>query len=97
MKDKLKELELEYQRKKKQIQLEQFQCNHCWDSPEYDPETKKEPCGYRVIGQGSDVWVEAVGYSSVNIPRWSRICKKCGKVEYTYRCEPIIANYEPKF
>ena len=27
--------------------------------------------------------------------RWSRICKKCGKIEYTY--EQKAVKYEPKF
>ena len=32
-----------------------------------------------------------------NVPRRSRRCKKCGKVEYTYKQKPIISDYEADF
>lgn len=97
MNDRLHNLEIEYQRKKHQIEKEQFSCNHCWSQPQYDPEIQKKPTGYEIVAQGSDIYTIPCQYSNVQVPRWSRVCKKCGKVEYTYTTQPIIVGHEPKF
>ncbi len=48
-----------------------------------------------MVTQGSDVWGEPEGYRDVEHKRWSRTCKKCGKVEYTTHRVPV--KYEPVF
>ena len=77
------ELRREYERKLTALKLEQNRCIHEWGEVEYDPEIKSEPYGCRTVNQGSDIWCEPEGYHNVTYKRWSRTCKKCGKVEYT--------------
>ena len=57
MNDRLHNLDIEYQRKKHQIEKEQFSCNHCWSQPQYDPEIQKKPTGYEIVAQGSDIYI----------------------------------------
>lgn len=47
------------------------------------------------IQRGSDYMPELVGFTEKKIDRWSRTCKKCGKVEYTKEQQAV--KYEPKF
>lgn len=89
------QLKREYERKLSALRAEQNICCHEWGEVKYDPEIKKEPYGYRMIAQGSDVWGEPEGYHDVEHKRWSRTCKKCGKVEYTTHRVPV--KYEPVF
>lgn len=73
-------------------------CSHGdWTEPIYDPETKRVPYGYKTVGHGSDVWTEPEGYRDETVNRWSRECKKCGKIEYTYTQEPVIVGHKPSF
>lgn len=48
-----------------------------------------------MVAQGSDVWGEPEGYRDVEHKRWSRTCRKCGKVEYT--THRVSVKYEPVF
>lgn len=89
------QLKREYESKLSALRREQSNCNHEWGEVKYDPEIKREPYGYRIVTQGSDVWGEPKGYRDVEHKRWSRTCKKCGKVEYTK--EQVATKYEPKF
>lgn len=89
------QLKEEYERKLSALRAEQNRCCHEWGEVKYDPEIKKEPYGYRMVTQGSDVWGEPEGYRDVEHKRWSRTCKKCGKVEYTTHQVPV--KYEPVF
>ena len=89
------QLKREYERKLSALRAEQNRCFHEWGDFKYDPEIKKEPYGYRMIAQGSDVWGETECYRDVEHKRWSRTCKKCGKVEYTTHRVPV--KYEPVF
>lgn len=89
------QLKREYETKLAALREEQLHCNHEWDAVKYDPEIKKEPYGYRKVVTGCHIWGEPVGYRDVEYQRWSRTCKKCGKVEYT--TEQIAVKYEPKF
>jgi len=50
-----------------------------------------------MVHQGIDLWPEYEGYRNVEVPRWSRVCLQCGKVEYAYKQKPIIERYEPDF
>lgn len=72
-------------------------CGHEWLPAIYDPEEYKEPYGSKQVGAGSDPYWEPEGYTTKLKPRWSRECKKCGRIEYTYTQEPIISGHKPKF
>lgn len=89
------QLKEEYERKLSDLRAEQDRCFHELGEVKYEPEIKKEPYGYRMVTQGSDVWGEPEGYRDVEYKRWSRTCKKCGKVEYTTHQVPV--KYEPVF
>lgn len=73
------------------------QCSHEWGNSRYDPETIRVPYGYKNTGKGSDPYFEPEGYRNDTKDRWSRECKKCGKIQYSYHQEPIISGYKPKF
>lgn len=93
MNDKIRDLQ-------RQIEADQSKisnCKHTWCEAYYDPETTKEPYGYRTEKQGSDVWGMPEGYRDVTKDRWSRKCTKCGHVEHTYTQEAVIKEYKPKF
>lgn len=49
----------------------QYHCDHIWDEVQYEPEIRE-------IIEHEVKWI----YDT--IPRCSRICKKCGKKQYTY-------------
>ena len=89
------QLKREYESKLSALRKEQSNCNHDWEEVKYDPEIKRELCGCRMVKQGSDIWWEPESYRDVAHKRWSRTCKKCGKVEYTK--EQVATKYEPKF
>lgn len=72
-------------------------CSHQWSDPYSDPGTRSVPTGITVQGQGSDVWPVASGWVNESYPRWARQCKKCGKVEYTEKSEPVITYNKPVF
>lgn len=93
MNNRIQELENLIKQEKQKIDS----CKHFFGEAYYDPETKKEAYGYRTVGQGSDVWNEPEGYQDVKVPRWSRKCKVCGKIEHTYTQEAVIKEYKPKF
>ena len=89
------EIRKRYEKELEDMRKEQSTCVHDWGEVKYDPEIKREPYGCRTVAQGSDIWVEPEGYHNVKHERWSRTCKKCGKVEYTK--EQVAVKYEPKF
>ena len=89
------QLRREYESKLSALKAEQSNCRHEWNEIKYDPEIKSEPYGHKTIGHGSDIWLEPEGYHDVKHDRWSRTCKKCGKIEYTK--EQVAVKYEPKF
>lgn len=88
-------LKKEYEQKLADLRRKQSNCNHIWGETQYDPEFKQEPTSWEYEGAGSDKWPIATGYRTVEVKRWSRICKCCGKVEYTN--EQVAVKYEPKF
>ena len=93
MNDRIKELQ-------QQIELEQNRirsCKHQFGTPYFDTETVIEEYGYKIVGQGSDVWGEPEGYRQVEKPRWARECSECGLIEFTYNTKPIIISNEPLF
>ena len=73
----------------KEIEAEESRCEHRWDESIYDPETRKEPSSFGLVGMGSDVWTQPDGWHEVTVPRWSRTCLDCGKVEYTTTQKPV--------
>lgn len=88
------EIRNRYERELENMRREQSACNHDWGEVEYNPEIKKIP-KYEYRFKGSDYMPELVGFTEKKIDRWSRTCKKCGKVEYTKEQQAI--KYEPKF
>lgn len=88
------------QRLQQQIQAEESKirnCDHLFGDPFYNPETIKEPYGFKTVAMGSDVWTEPEGYRDVEKDRWTRVCSKCGYEQHTTEKEPIINGYQPKF
>jgi hypothetical protein len=93
MNDKIKELQ-------RQIETEQHRinsCEHTYGEAFYDPETVQEPTGSHLVQQGSDVWCEADGYRSVQKPRWTRVCTRCGNKQHTYTQRVVSTIKEPDF
>lgn len=62
-----------------------------------EAEAIRIPYGLKNVGKGSDIWMEPEGYRDGTKDRWSRECKKCGHIQYTYTQEPIISGHKPKF
>lgn len=93
MNDKIRELQKQIQNEESKIR----NCKHNFGQPYYDPETVKEPYGYRTVGQGSDVWSEPMGYRDVKKDRWTRKCSSCGFEQHTNKQEPVIKEFKPKF
>lgn len=91
------ELKREYTQKLARIEQEERNCCHEWEASIYNPEIKYVPYGIKIIGYAGNMWSEPEGYREEKIPRWSRRCKKCGKVEYTYKKKPVISCYEADF
>lgn len=88
------EMRARHERELRELLDEQKNCNHEWNEIKFDPEIVKEP-RYETRWQGVDCWPEIVGYTEKKVDRWSRTCKKCGKVEYTK--EQKAVKYEPNF
>lgn len=88
------QLKYEYETKLAALRTEQNNCQHDWGEVKYDPEFKSIP-KFQDRFVGSDYMPELVGYDEKKIDRWSRTCKKCGKVEYTKQQQAV--KYEPKF
>ena len=93
MNDKIERLQREIQDEQRKIS----NCKHDFSLPKYDPETKSVGYGSVQDGAGSDPHWSYEGYTKFEKPRWARKCKLCGNIEYTYKQEPIIKGYEPKF
>jgi DNA integrity scanning protein DisA with diadenylate cyclase activity len=91
--DRIKQLQNEIESEKRKIQ----NCKHIFDKAFYNPETIKEPYGYEMKAQGSDVYYEPKGYKDVKKDRWTRKCTICGNEEHTDKQKPIINGYEPSF
>lgn len=72
-------------------------CKHDWSEGKYDPQAIRVPYGQKNVGKGVDIWFEPEGYRDSTKDRWSRECKKCGKIEYTYTQEPVIVGHKPSF
>ena len=87
-------LKAEYETKLLALRREQQNCIHVWGNTVYDPEIIDEPI-YETRWQGVDCWPAIVGFKKVKRDRWSRTCKKCGKVEHSK--ELVAVRFEPKF
>ena len=88
------EIRIRHERELENLHREQSACNHEWGEVKYDPEIKKIP-KYEDRFRGSDYMPELIGFTNKEIDRWSRTCKKCGKVEYTKELVPT--QYKAKF
>ena len=92
--DRLEELKRKYEAEKAAIECEQRYCCHHWKPVQFDPEIINEPV-YETQWQGVDCFPVQVSTRLVKQDRWSRECKKCGKVEYTK--EFVATSFAPKF
>lgn len=90
----LDEIKRRYEQEMASVRREQADCTHVWGEVIYDPEIVHEP-KYEPRFQGSDCFPELVGNVTKKVDRWSRTCKKCGKVEYTKAQRAV--KYEPNF
>lgn len=88
------EIRQRYEQELNELHREQSNCVHDWDEVIYDPEIIQEPI-YETHWQGVGCWPCVVGHRQRMEDRWSRTCKKCGKVEYTK--ERVAVAYKPKF
>jgi hypothetical protein len=93
MNDKIRRLQEEIDAER----LKMANCKHNFSEPIYDPETVSEGYGSVQDGTGSDPHWSYAGYRDVQKDRWSRTCSICGYTEYSYKQEPIITGYKPKF
>lgn len=87
----------ELQRQIEEIKRKQAACNHNFGEPFYNPDTKMEGYGSKLVTQGSDAWHEYVGFKEVKVDRWTRVCTKCEYEQHTDKQEPVIKEYRPKF
>lgn len=97
--EKLKEQRNQIERRIRKIEDLQNKCEHEWDEVKYEPE-KKEICRDEFVYLGSDSYYKSVGTGTyTDVDRWSRVCKKCGKKEYTYQQEEVSVKtiIRPKF
>lgn len=84
-----------YDRDTDALRRSQQSCSHQWELPKHDPEWVKEPI-METVWQGVDCYPSFTGrYNTTIRDRWSRRCKLCEKVEYTYQKVPV--EYAPKF
>lgn len=88
------QLKKEYEAKLLALRQEQNSCIHDWLDTKYDPEIQRIP-KYRDRFIGSDYMPKISGFNEKKIDRWSRTCRKCGKVEYTK--EQVVLKTAPKF
>ena len=93
MNDRIKELQREIDAERTRMS----NCSHDFGKVKFDPEIVMLGYGSVQDGAGSDPHWSYEGYIPTEKNRWSRKCKICGKTEYTYKKEPIITGYEPKF
>ena len=93
-KNKIKFLEIELEQKKKIQQNLENNCQHDWEKTKSVPEEYKDAVFSHFEPHGSDP-EPIYNYVTKLKPRWSRTCKNCGKIEYTYEQIPTV--YEPKF
>jgi hypothetical protein len=78
-----------------QHQVEGFSDNpHAWGPTRYDPEQETRGEFSHFLPHGSDP-EPVYNYYQVDVPRWSRTCSKCGKVEHTKEQRPT--GKEPHF
>ncbi len=78
------------------IYYKQLICKHDWDEPYYDP-YKEEGIRQEWVYQGSDSHYDYVGTGIFyDKPRWTRICKKCGKKEHAYDYEDVVVKTEKR-
>lgn len=78
-----------------QLQNQIGNCHHDWDNAKYDPETQQEEY---LTGEYETNGVHHHALSAFRpkiVDRWSRTCKICGFIEYTYKKAPV--NYSPVF
>ena len=93
MNDNIKKLQQQIEAEEEKVR----RCKHEYGEPFSNPETVREPYGFKTEGHGSDVHTVAEGYHDVEKQRWTRICKKCGNQDHTNKQEPVISSYRPSF
>lgn len=82
--EEIERLERELNEKKKALQDKIRNCDHEWTDVKYDPEHYKKSIFSHYEPHGSDP-EPIYEYVPATKDRWSRTCKKCGKIEYGYK------------
>lgn len=95
MNEKIRKLQEQIEEERKKIN----NCKHDFGDSFYDPEEVMEGYGSVQDGAGSDPHWSYAGYHKVAKARWTRVCKKCGFEQHTYKQAPIIEikGYGPDF
>lgn len=80
------------------LESQQNNCRHQWGETVADHIYEK---AYTIPGDvpgtmGID-WRGPVWVPAKTIERWKRVCKLCGKIEYTNRKEQVRVEYKPVF
>lgn len=78
----------------KEIRFEEDRCKHEWSETVFDPEKEERADFHHFEPHGSDP-IPIYTYYYVNVNRWRRTCKKCGKSEYTKETKPT--HFVPHF
>lgn len=92
--DRLEELKRKHAAELAAVMNEQRNCCHSWGPTIHDPEIVNEPI-FETRWQGVDCYPVQVSSRLVKHDRWSRTCRKCGKVEYTK--DVVATAFAPKF
>ncbi len=76
-------------RLRKEIEVQQRNCSHDWGDTVSDPIITPRSRFSHYEGHGSDPNPIHVPDGHDTKPRWSRTCKRCGKVEYTEKRKAV--------
>ena len=72
----------------RQLAQQERTCRHDWTAPEYTPDVQEgyqdpgDPEGTMGVDRRLPMWVPRQ-----ETPKWTRTCRKCGKVETTTRAK----------
>ena len=74
------------------IKNKRYSCDHSWGEVEYCPENRPI-VNTKYFWQGNtQVSYEEVTGEYQKVPRWRRICSKCGMIQYTLKEEDVITK-----
>ena len=92
-KDAINSIKSSFSEKRNELERKYSSCIHKQGNVEYMPEEYTAP-RYETAWQGVDCYPKLVGFDNKTKDRWARQCQKCGKVEYTYKKNKPVPEYE---